>query len=299
MKTEFLIIGGTEKSGTTSLFEYFCNHPELNSSIKKETDYLRTQDANLHDYIKCFEADEGKRFFEASPGYLSEYESVIENVVKLNLDCKFIFILRDPIERLYSSFNFHKSKLYIPEELDINDYVHMCLDYEKDRLSLNDSIFDNSWFLNVLNAGKYDKALRKFEDCRIDFKVIDFRSLRQDMPSVVSSICKYFNIDNSYFENYEFHKANSTIKVKNKSLHKFGMVLNSRLEKFFRRNPKLKQKLLILYKLINSDAVEDKKLNEENYNLLKLYYRDTYKYCFDLAKEKEAINIKWNNFYES
>lgn len=296
---KFLVIGGTEKAGTTSLYEYFCKHPELNSSFKKETDYLRGTDISKDGYIRCFEKNKNfDNYFEASPGYLTKYHDVIANLNKIEIDIRFIFILRDPIERLISSFKFHKSKLYIPEDLDINDYIQMCLDYEKGSLSLADSIFNNDWFLQVLSAGRYDKAIESFQNNGLRFRAYDFSQLKDNMSSVVSEICDFFEIDSSVYENYDFHTANQTFTVKNRRIHSIGIFVNNKLEMFFRRNPEIKQYLLKLYKGFNSKPGEAITINNHNLDRLKEYYSKTYIYCKNLLEEKEFRTMNWRHFDE-
>ena len=88
MKTRHLIILGTEKAGTTSLYEYFVNHYQVIGSTKKETDYFRNDEVSYYEYLKCFpKVDDSKILLESSPGYLGTSQSTakkIHNVLSSN-----------------------------------------------------------------------------------------------------------------------------------------------------------------------------------------------------------------------
>lgn len=102
---DFLIIGA-QKAGTTSLYEYLKQHPALQSNITaKEVHFFDEQyDKGLAWYRSNFPAkEEGKLYYEASPYYL--FHPVAPERVAGDLpDAKLIALLRNPIDRAYSSY---------------------------------------------------------------------------------------------------------------------------------------------------------------------------------------------------
>lgn len=108
---DFLIIG-TARSGSTSMFKYLSQHPDINPPLrgKKEIHFF---DYNYHRgtdwYRNCFpETDKLK--FEATVDYLYEQESPFRVYKTLGFK-KFIVILRNPVERTWSLFcNYWKPK---------------------------------------------------------------------------------------------------------------------------------------------------------------------------------------------
>lgn len=300
MDKNFLIIIGTEKAGTTSLFEYFINHVDIISSVKKETDYFRQDSCNLDEYLSCFsKIDDKKIYFESSPGYLGTSFFSARNIHNVLSDkVKLIAVLRDPIERLKSSFSFHKSKQYIPKDFDINEYVGLCLEHEKDNLPVHKNPFPSEWFLNVLNAGKYKSHLQNFSNYYDinSIHLIDFHELKSDVKSVVLDICNFSNLDQTYFKDFDFYKANQTFQVKSGRLHRFGMVINNKLEPVLRRNPKLKQYIVGKYKAFNGDnSYVERPLSKESFDKLVSYYDDDYFFVKELFK-KRGKNISWSSF---
>lgn len=298
MRAKHLIILGTEKAGTTSLYEYFVNHDQVIASTKKETDYFRKEEITYSEYLKCFpEFEESKILFESSPGYLGTSQTTAQKIFNvLNNNAKLIAVVRDPIERLKSSFSFHKSKQYIPKNFDINEYVDICLAYDNGDEPANP--FPSDWFLNVLNAAKYKFHLsnyfRLFDENIIH--VIDFQELKGDINSVVTDICKFADLESSYFDEFEFFRSNQTFQVKNGLVHRLGMFVNSTFEPFFRRNPNVKQFIVKMYKLINGDEnYTESKLSKESISKLKDYYYSDYLFIKEVLNERGKV-IYWENF---
>ena len=115
----FLIIG-FEKAGTTSVYQYLKQHPQVFVSPTKETNFFIYEGQNpeilpylskelpvvrsLDDYRALFEdASEQKALGEASPLYLADPNAAecIRNHIP---HAKLIALLRDPAERAYSAY---------------------------------------------------------------------------------------------------------------------------------------------------------------------------------------------------
>ena len=110
----FLIIGGSNKCGTTSLFRYLGAHPDVRLSTTKEARFFyRNQHLDaaevLQDYRKLFSApgDSQAVCVEASPTYLHGAEAVATNIHRTLPAANLLFLLRDPAKRLVS---YYKSK---------------------------------------------------------------------------------------------------------------------------------------------------------------------------------------------
>jgi hypothetical protein len=107
----FLIIGAM-KSGTTALYYYLEQHPEIYMSPVKEPNFFSSQeqesaaDAVTHigTYQHLFRGASGKRAIgEASHSYLYEPGAAAE-IRRYIPEAKLIAILRNPIDRAYSHF---------------------------------------------------------------------------------------------------------------------------------------------------------------------------------------------------
>lgn len=118
----FLIIGAA-KAGTTSLYEYLKQHPQIWMSPVKETNFFALEGETLNfcgpgdqDYINRFSVTKIEDYLnlfqgasnqvaigEVSPLYL--YSPKAPNRIQQYIpEIKLIAILRNPVERAYSSF---------------------------------------------------------------------------------------------------------------------------------------------------------------------------------------------------
>ena len=116
------IVGGIQKSGTTSLYELLRQHPRLVGSAHKEPHFFsrhRRYDLSDEDITAyhCAWVEEGqdfqpdKLYFEASPDscFLHHRDKQqlfdpLPLVKRYNPEIKIIMLFRDPVERFYSEW---------------------------------------------------------------------------------------------------------------------------------------------------------------------------------------------------
>lgn len=101
-----LIIIGAGKSGTTSLHQYLNAHPEVQMSAEKEL-RLFTRD-DWRELVPWYERqfDAAPIRGETSPGYtMYPYRSSTpERIRELIPDARFIYVVRDPVERAIANY---------------------------------------------------------------------------------------------------------------------------------------------------------------------------------------------------
>jgi len=124
---DFFLIGAA-KSGTTSLYHYLIQHPQIYLPREKEPFFFSFMERPPHwrdsdlkgsrgknvvwrlkDYVKLFQnAKAGQIIGEASTSYLYTYDCTIEHMISIYgeryRDIKIMAILRNPIERAYSHY---------------------------------------------------------------------------------------------------------------------------------------------------------------------------------------------------
>ena len=115
MKVDFFIVGAP-KAGTTSLYHYLNQHPAIEMSRIKEPNFFSSKSLkesgtyyrsiivdNQEDYHSLFNlGNEGVLFGDASVSYLF-YNDVANKIKNYNHLAKIIIVLRNPIERAFSS----------------------------------------------------------------------------------------------------------------------------------------------------------------------------------------------------
>lgn len=278
MSSKYLIIAGTEKAGTTSLFQYLLDSGFYFPSHKKETDYFRRETCfSEKEYEREFDTNNSRGccFLEASPGYLADSSLVVKNISSLDLGyILFVFLLRSPLGRLKSSFLFHKSRLYIDRNMTIDEYIDLCFRYEAGETSIDLGLDD--WFLRVLDSGRYFKHLCDYMDLKNkEIKIYSFEEFSRDPKSCVVSIQRTMGFPYDLYNDYDFHVSNVTAGHRSDFIQKYALLVNNTFEKFFYRYPGVKKKLLKIYRILNGAEKEVASINDFNMNrLLKFYSND-------------------------
>jgi hypothetical protein len=133
-RPDFFIVGAP-KSGTTALYEYLRQHPEVFMADPKEPNYFgadverrRTPRIGLDEYLSYFaRAGEAQRVGEASVRYLHSRTAAAE-IADFAPNGQAIIMLRDPVEMMHS---MHGELVFIGAE-DITDFAD-ALEAEDDR----------------------------------------------------------------------------------------------------------------------------------------------------------------------
>ncbi|MEH6528665.1 MAG: sulfotransferase domain-containing protein [Porticoccus sp.] len=275
MKKDYLIVAGTEKSGTTSIYQYLRVNPKIVGSSRKETDYFRSAPPHsLKAYEALFpEADPSLTFMEASPGYLSESNLAAPAIAALIPNAKIFFILRDPIDRILSSFEFHKSRFLIPADLSFDHYIDLCMSFDKGEIDAKEAGID-AWFLRVLDAGRYASHLRDYTAhfASSQIKVLTLDRLQHDPRGFMCDVCKWAELDSKLYSDFGFIRANVTFTPRFAWLQHLGLWVNDSLEPFFNRHPVIKRKLLSAYKKANLQDTTKTSVSPNSRRLLIDYY---------------------------
>ena len=106
----FIIIGAA-KCGTTSLYKYLIQHPNIKFAFQKEPSFFNTYfDKGVSWYRSNFPINNRQSFItgEASPGYF-HYPPAPQRIAKLIPSIKLIVLLRNPVDRACSLY-YHNLK---------------------------------------------------------------------------------------------------------------------------------------------------------------------------------------------
>ena len=106
-----LLIIGAQKDGTTSLFHYLEQHPEICFSDIKEVTYFYYDEfySKGEKYFHSFFSD-----YQDKPVVVSSFVHMIssskcpERVKQYNPHMKFVIMLREPVSRAYSAYHYAK-----------------------------------------------------------------------------------------------------------------------------------------------------------------------------------------------
>lgn len=194
-KVNFMILGAM-KCGTTTLSSILKNHPEIAFCKTNEPNFFcstKNWKTNLKDYHTLFNFEEGKIQGEASTNY-TKYPHLNKNIwrdlYEYNCDLKFIYIVRNPVDR------------------SISHYMHR---YE--RAYTNSTITGDILTSNIINVGRYYTQIKPFIDTfgLTNILIIDFDELINGRTKVLKEISSFLNINFNKFENFE--KVHENISI--------------------------------------------------------------------------------------
>lgn len=201
----FLIIGAA-KGGTTSLYYYLSQHPQIYMSPVKEPRFfaLEGEDLNfsspdelfIENSVICF--DDYQKLFdgvtdeiaigEASPLYLysKKAPSRIKHYVP---EVKLIAILRDPVDRAYSSYMHYVREGY--EKYSFSE----ALEAEEKRIQEN---WVYMWYYK--RCGYYYEQIKRYLDIfdSSQIKVCLYDDLRNDTSLFLKDIFDFLGVDKSF-----------------------------------------------------------------------------------------------------
>lgn len=275
------IIGGTEKAGTTSVFDWLATHPAVGTSSHKETDFFRehfTGDLALdaRRYAACFDprTSRAQVLMEASPGYLGEARVVAPRMAELVPNVRLLFILRDPVVRFQSSYEFHRGRLNLPREMSLADYLERCLAFDRGQASAQQLGLDE-WYLKVLRFGCYAELIDVYRAAlpAAEIQLMFFEDLREDPRGFMTELSAFLRIDAGHWSAFRFRPSNATFAGRNEWLHRLALRTNAALEPLLRRTPLVKRSVLSVYKAVNQSTAGHGPLSAEVRSQLEDYYR--------------------------
>jgi Sulfotransferase family len=227
----FLVIG-TAKSGTTSLYNYLSQHPEIYMSPNKEPRFFVYDGEDLppdhpihRNTVNKFESYQAlfdgvtneKAIGEASPAYLVEPKAPVR-IHHYIPDAKLIAILRNPAERAYSHF------LAL-----IKGNHESCYDFGT-ALKNVDKLRIGPWSVrrDYLIFGYYYANLKRYFDIfdRNQIKIFLFEDLKTDPLALLHDTFQFLEVDDTFIPDISIHYGVSGIP-KSRAFHKLLSKPNS------------------------------------------------------------------------
>lgn len=209
MEVPDVIVIGAPRSGTTSLYRYLDEHPEVYMSPLKETrffahegrsvDYEGPADAHAYNrdtvtdvatYRQLFEdRAPGQRTGEASPVYLYRGDRAAKRIRHHVPDARLVAIFRNPVERAYSDFLNMVRLGWEP----VHDFGR-ALAREEERIAAHWSPY-----YHYQAKGFYADQVRTYLDRfdREQIKFFLFEELRQDADAVMEELFTFVGVDPS------------------------------------------------------------------------------------------------------
>jgi len=227
----FFIIGAA-KSGTSSLYNYLKQHPEIFMSPIKEPHFFSFNSSSkmtrgpgdpifkaitdLHNYKHLFDGvKDEKAIGEASTSYLYRPEAPtrIKNMLPKS---KFIAILRNPVDRAFSA------------------YMHVVRDNREtaknfsEALLLENSRINAGWepIWHFTNVGRYYNQLSRYYNLfdHDQIRVFLYEDLLEDQMKLLYDIFEFLEVD-ADFNPESLVRFNVSGEQKSGILHKLNLLL--------------------------------------------------------------------------
>jgi hypothetical protein len=183
------VIAGAQKSGTTSLLRYMSQHPQIVGQGPVETSFFFDE----QEWHAGWEKAHDRYFYDQRDGRLLAKTAMlyarricVQRLADHNPDCRIVLILRDPVERAFSSFRMEREKDWIDQPFD-----HV-LDVLADR--------SDTWNRLFIQFGEYAPALRQLHEffAPDQVKVLLYEEFVQDPVSACRETFGFLCVDDGF-----------------------------------------------------------------------------------------------------
>jgi len=269
-----IIIAGVHKAGTTSLYDYLLSHPDVGGGEVKEIHYYtplryRKSLAAGSQYSDCFKNTKENVLLDASPSYLYGGERIASRLFEDNPDAYVVVILRDPVDRLVSFYSYLQSEFRLSKEISFRDFFRSSYELRSSRDV--DDVTSRAY-----REGSYINYLRPWRRIFGDrFKIVFLDDLKNKPIETMTELAVWSGLSRGAFEGEGLYSvSNKTVGSKSEVMYSLASRINSKFEKFFRENQRIKRALKRVYFLLNGKAVDSKVRECDVEELRGLYKRD-------------------------
>jgi len=211
------IIVGAQKAGTTSLFNYLAQHPQLVPANDKEIHFFDGGlDSGVDNFAKGYKwyreqfshknnLKSKQLTFEASPLYLFN-PLVPGRMYSMLPDLKIIVLLRNPVERAISHY-FHECRLGV-ESLSILEAFEAEEERLSDALNNNDFKSFNYIHFSYKSRGIYSTQLKRY-----------FKYFSEERMHIINSDDLFRNTDTTLKKLFCFLGVDDFVQIANLQPH--------------------------------------------------------------------------------
>lgn len=218
-----IVIGGAPKCGTSSLFSWLDDHPEICGAVPKDTHFLndidnvdypsqqrkrRFAETGLEGYDEFFRHCRAGTRLEASAGYLYQ-RTALDQLATMETHPLVVFILRKPSDRIFSLYNFTRYNMEtLPRSVSFAEYVERLqneADLSADQRTLAPAIRRSDYARYL--AGWLERIGQERVRVRL------FEHMRADQRGFMASLASEIGIDPAFYREYRFAAKNVTRRV--------------------------------------------------------------------------------------
>jgi hypothetical protein len=182
----FVVIGAM-RSGSTSLYKYLQDHPQVFMPRKEIHFFDRRFDRGLDWYRSRFEGYAGEPAVgEATPTYLADPQA-LERMAGVIPDARLVAILRDPVERAYSHYWMERAREREPRTFE---------QAVADELASGPSDDRHDYLSRGRYLGQLEAVCARFPRDRLE--VLLFDDLRDRPGPTYAGTCRFLGVDDGF-----------------------------------------------------------------------------------------------------
>ena len=241
-----LLLVGFVKCGTTSLSMHLAAHPDISTPAIKELYHLidssspltsmrpavsrQTGDGHLpnqsaRSYSEYFPIENRRYALDATPWYYSQETAF--RYATCNPGVKTIFMLRDPVRRIVSSYRFFQGMLQEYPTGSFTEFVEALVDKYNTkgryRMRIRKDFFKYA-FDSELDMGCYEQHISKWLSAIGEKRVFigKMEDLRDDPKRLMIRLCSFLDLDPGIYSEFDFAAFFQSYSVRFGFLQKIG-----------------------------------------------------------------------------
>ncbi len=231
----YLFVVGFPKAGTSSVFTWLADHPEVSVSLEKETRFFTdpgshvfNRDFNVEHGLSGFacafpEPSENKRLrVEATPTHVYS-QRALAHIPGTGARC--LFIARDPAAQIRSLYDyFRNSWTYIPADLSFPEYIAVVR-------GGNPTFGGNELAERPFEHAEYERWLAPWRAALGPerMKVCTFDRVMREPVVMMEELASWCGLSPGFYTDYPFPSENESYEPRSRALQRLNLAVRQRL----------------------------------------------------------------------
>jgi hypothetical protein len=256
-----LIIPGVKKAGTTSLYQYLAQHPDICAGTQKHTNFFRSATVGeelppITEFGKFFGGCGTQKYrIEASTDYFEGGERLTQAIKDKLDDPRVIISLRDPVSRLWSHYRHKRRESSTSVAgLTFEQYIDRCEEVEREGIATREG---GSGYAALARGRYIDFLIPWLDTFGDDLKILFFEQWAKSPSSAVHDLCIWLAIDAELVDSIDYDVKNPAGAYRSPRIARLASVTGKVGSGFLKKNPMVRGFLRSTH-----DAVNRQQTNE-------------------------------------
>lgn len=288
-----LFLIGAQKAGTTTLFSWLSQNPEIDSPDSLKDFHFFTLEEYYSKGCEWLESlynqNNKKKRLHGAVNYIFKEEAA-QRIYEYNPDAKLILVLRDPVKRAYSAYKYFKKleKEKRSFRTAIDDEINGCIK----------TVQEHDDF-TYIEHGRYAKQILQWLQYfkKEQLLILIYEELFAEPDRYLEKIYSFLGLENIHFK-AKLDSKNISGEVRYKTINRIVYGKNN-IIKLFLNKTKAKHLIPLRWRgaLLNTirdlntkSTVKSSSISLEDYEYIKTYFEDDIS-TLEKLLEKEIVPI--------